>query len=686
MDASVTSPLIGAFPEVEQQPTTATTQISKPQPNTQFSPSSSDDEADFQEASEHPKPANTNSTNNYIDNLFGQALDAAQFNALRQRRLLEERNRRIRTQLLMRDPSNDSVHTFSSPVTSNPSPKSILTKAPIQPPSNKDNAHLKRIKSPRMSRFQSSIRRQNSEYLQSSSASIHSHQSERSANVLMSHENLRATVQQRMQYPNEHTMNIPPLYPTHQETLRSQSLKRLDTRKQSLDKRPPPPTPQQSYSQYQPRNQSLDQIYNSSDNSFFPPHTNSSGILSDASRYRQKSLESLTHQNSNSNIPRYYQRAQQNQSIPSSSAYSPALANTRQPVIQPTPDTVYIDENGRVLNVSVVSSEQLGRPPTRIGHVTPTTSFGNMIHPLHAVDPYAGEMYSEPTYSQDGPYYDNNGGIYSGNNTHAEYENTDDRYQDDEEPTNDEPVNWVVVENEQNGLLLVMDATSANIERNGYGNVVECPIRGSGADPMRYLNIVETEPNAYRYVPSASPTNVAANLGNAGGQHQGHNSPALMKIPTNSHPNASIIKKQPAVIMQRNHLSHLMTSAKQANGSTSVVSSPGSQSPIGVSTFLSRFYRRMRAAGLYSVLLMVALYIKDPAAFLRQAKKVQKMVLAYAVLFFGNRAERAVSQGVDLSLGNVLRIVLRGVGAVFGGLIVEGGRALGYNVVVEKRN
>ncbi|KAI9352941.1 hypothetical protein BDR26DRAFT_209419 [Obelidium mucronatum] len=67
-------------------------------------------------------------------------------------------------------------------------------------------------------------------------------------------------------------------------------------------------------------------------------------------------------------------------------------------------------------------------------------------------------------------------------NAHAEYENADGRYQ---------PVNWVVVENEQNGLLLVMDATSANIERNGYGTVVEFPIRGSDADPMRYLNIVE---------------------------------------------------------------------------------------------------------------------------------------------------------------------------------------------------
>ncbi|KAJ3291613.1 hypothetical protein HDU79_002183 [Rhizoclosmatium sp. JEL0117] len=252
----------------------------------------------------------------------------------------------------------------------------------------------------------------------------------------------------------------------------------------------------------------------------------------------------------------------------------------------------------------------------------------------------------------------------------------------------EEPVNWVVVENEQNGMLLVMDATSA--AATGQRHVV---YNSGGADPMRYLNVVETEPNAFQYIPSSSPSNATTHLNNPrtsfsssssshqNPQHQ-HHPQALLKIPSNSHPTASLIKKQPASIMQRNHLSHLMSPHSPTSNTTQQHPTSPNGSPIPTTpTAFTKLFRRIRATCVYTLLICAAWYIKDPQGFLRQAKRAQKLLLAYTVILFGGMDRVKGVSAADLSLGSVVRVVFGGVVSFVEGVVVEGGKVLGYDVV-----
>ncbi|KAI8830551.1 hypothetical protein BJ741DRAFT_619794 [Chytriomyces cf. hyalinus JEL632] len=258
-----------------------------------------------------------------------------------------------------------------------------------------------------------------------------------------------------------------------------------------------------------------------------------------------------------------------------------------------------------------------------------------------------------------------------------------------DEPT-EENANWAVVQNEeQNGVLLVMDTTEG---ADGYGNIVERGPDGRRGDHMRYLNVVETEPNSYRYQPTGEPFNHT--------MHQTNTHPQLVQAPdnTSNHP-IGFIKKQSATAMQRNHLAHLMTSPKTAPGGVKSPISPGGIPIVSKPSFWSRMFSRMKAVSVYSAILIAAWYVKDPKAVKAMAEKVQRRALAYAVVIFGGAREAlevakrvAASRsanafgGAQMSEGLNVKIVWEVVKRAFQrslqDVIVYGGKALGVDVVV----
>ncbi|KAJ3223267.1 hypothetical protein HDU81_009296 [Chytriomyces hyalinus] len=260
----------------------------------------------------------------------------------------------------------------------------------------------------------------------------------------------------------------------------------------------------------------------------------------------------------------------------------------------------------------------------------------------------------------------------------------------------DEPTegnaNWAVVQNEdQNGVLLVMDTTEG---ADGYGNIVERGPDGRRGDHMRYLNVVETEPNSYRYQPTGEPFNHT--------MHQTNTHPQLVQAPdnTSNHP-IGFIKKQSAATMQRNHLAHLMTSPKTTpNAAVKSPISPGGLPIVAKPSFWSCMFSRVKAISVYSAILIAAWYIKDPKAVKAMAEKTQRRALAYAVVIFGGAREAlevakrvAASRsanafggvqksGEGLNFKIVWEVVKRAFQRMLEDVIVFGGKALGMDVVV----
>ncbi|KAJ3016946.1 UNVERIFIED_CONTAM: hypothetical protein HDU68_011938 [Siphonaria sp. JEL0065] len=719
-----------------------------------------DEESDDQSEAFEDAVANQVQQNESTHSLnSNDALDAAHFNELRNRkRLLDERNRRIRTQLLMRDSMDqipDQLHSTRSSVAQSSGQKPIANRQTLA--IKEDPATLKRVgKSPRMSRFQNSILRKQ----HPSSASLQSINAQsRSGStpyMAISQENIshQRHSPQRDEYDDSNYRHAP-VHQTPQLPYRLPSNHEIQHKYIQQQQRPPP-TPRQSEQQYSSRrsvNQDGKTLYqpnNMYKNTTSPSVASSTRILADANRYHQHSLESLSQSSSPVSYPQYqYQQHHQQYQYHQSSDNTPPLA----PRSMSSGNMVY---NVLVHDDEVVQqyNPQQGRflpPPLPLpyidtrrrtgGYITPSDDDRTSYHPNSHTTPYIQQqqqpyqqqhlhqqhhmqqledIYYGQLENQDelpnqqriysssgvlgqelllGDEAGGSGDMMDGQTTAVYY---DDVVNSEVVMPEEEPVNWVVVQNEQNGLLLVMDATSGagnhgsinggstdNNANQLYGNIIERSVGGGGADPMRYLNVVETEPNAYQYIPSSSPLNTASNLPTSRIPYiqRQNNNPRqqLMKIPTNSHPTASLIKKQPASVMQRHHLSHLMTpsgnnSIIPASSPTAATGSSAVGSPFPATVF-TRIWRKVKAFSVYTLLLVLALYLKDRDAFLRYAKKAQKMILAYTVLFFGNGVG---GRNVDLSLGSVLGVVVKGVAEALGAGVVEVGRRLGYTVVVEK--
>ncbi|KAJ3129595.1 hypothetical protein HK100_008502 [Physocladia obscura] len=291
-------------------------------------------------------------------------------------------------------------------------------------------------------------------------------------------------------------------------------------------------------------------------------------------------------------------------------------------------------------------------------------------------------------------------------------------------------INWNS-DNDQNGVLVVMDSTGAPMPRHitGYYQNPQHPLpsrNNIGTDPMRYLNIVQVEQNAYQHLPSASPLNSAANpQPSLSTQHTvfsptsfnqqllppGRWSPQLIKVPANSNPNSAIIKSQPANIMQRNHLLQMNAAAAAAgmgsplipvspagiaNSSSAAVAAAPSSGGVNSASggFLARTIRRTRAFVVYLAIILAAWYVKDPAGMKLWAKRARKVGLAYIVLLFGNNTVAPgnsdgefgrVLRGGELNWRLVFELLRSRLRAIFEAGLVGFGRVAGLDIERERK-
>ncbi|KAJ3061440.1 hypothetical protein HDU98_002653 [Podochytrium sp. JEL0797] len=652
-----------------------------------------------------------------VTTLFDAALDAQQFALLKHQRLLDDRNQNIRSQLLINKVTASLVDSPSAPQPPQNQPIPRL-------PQNAKPTHIvptqqvlsRKEQSPRMARFQSSMmRNQNQDDL----AAMNKNPS-----------NLPNIPQPEMPHHLQYALPPQPQfqYIPSRSALPDQQF--IHQQQQAL-------LQQHHYSQQQ-RHRSSEPA---------PPteyHTDPPVLLAEPIRFRA-SLDSLPNNRSFSvddpiDLNQYDHTARLPPLAPLSQPGYPtaptlpettpreflsaadqhrlALAQRQQQrrvEQQRYRPIAYIDDEGR--EVRVVDPRGYASPSDG-GSSTAYYSHSNVRQQSYLQQQHRqqqqGMYYAEEEYD-----YENDGGRrrqggYGGS--------TESLEPPPPGGAAGEPVNWVVVENEQNGVLLVMDATTGEQRgvRGAYGYERVRGFEGTrtggshvgGDDPMRYLNLVQlicwaqlycvfcpnsrTDSNAFHHIPSSSPSNSASQTFPTHQQHQQYQhlhqpytTYPLLRLPTTSHPSASLIKKQPATLMQHNHLSHLMTPHSGASGGAAtattaggVSASPGSVSPTGRGTpsFLVRLMRRIRALSVYTLLILAAWYLKDPTGCKRHLLRIKKMVLAYTVLVFGGMegVKRVLRAGgnVDLSMKGVVGVVGDGLVVLGRVVVVEGGRVV----------